>query len=347
MAIASSMPPRYEWFLWNTCITTRGRRPSARSVVARVVEVRVGVVALAHLLDREVEDLRWEPFARALLDRHGSGLLELEARGERCLGDLDLLRRRLGRREAMLQLVSRASRAHARAACRGCAPSSRRSPSTPRRQRAARRDARAVRMCAGARAARVLPIAVVASSGAEQVRPAALVFLRARLAVLVLPIEMCSAPWYAATSEPRSATAAGATESRPLRSSCAAGPSFAEPRTSRTAVALPSIAASTAGRWNGNCASGSARRICGKSAIASSSFAGPRSSGLSIFAPLKRLRWATTFSSPSSRADRARPRRRAVDEHAVGERHAAEADLFFGHAPRLAAEHAVQRGAGS
>ena len=59
---------------------------------ARVVEVRVGVVTLAHLLDRKVEDLRWEPLASALLDGHELFPFELEARGERGLCDLDLLR---------------------------------------------------------------------------------------------------------------------------------------------------------------------------------------------------------------------------------------------------------------
>src|SRR5688572_33351916 len=34
------------------------------------VEVRVGVVALPHLLDREVEDLRWESLRPACLDGH-------------------------------------------------------------------------------------------------------------------------------------------------------------------------------------------------------------------------------------------------------------------------------------
>ena len=37
-----------------------------------VVEVRVGVVPAAHLLDRQVEDLGWEPLARAFPEGHYS-----------------------------------------------------------------------------------------------------------------------------------------------------------------------------------------------------------------------------------------------------------------------------------
>jgi len=107
---------------------------------------------------------------------------------------------------------------------------------------------------------------------------------------------MCSAPWYAATSEPRNASAAGATESRPLTSSWAAGPIECEPRRIFTTVALPSIAASTAGRWNGSFASGRALLICGMIAIASRSRTGPRSSGLSTLLARRRLRFATTFN---------------------------------------------------
>src|SRR6185437_15382053 len=59
---------------------------------AGVVEVRVGVVTLAHLLDRKIEDLRWEPIASALLDGQLLFPFELEARGERSLCNLDLLR---------------------------------------------------------------------------------------------------------------------------------------------------------------------------------------------------------------------------------------------------------------
>src|SRR3989454_4162409 len=113
-------------------------------------------------------------------------------------------------------------------------------------------------------------------------------------------MEMCSAPWYAATSAPRRARAAGAIESGPLTSSCAAGPTEREPRKSLTTVALPSIAATTAGRWNGSFASGSACLICGMIAMASSRRTGPRSSGLSTLLARRRLRWAATFSCPSS-----------------------------------------------
>src|SRR5947209_2892121 len=111
---------------------------------------------------------------------------------------------------------------------------------------------------------------------------------------------MCSAPWYAARSELRSASTAGATESTPARSSCAAGRSRPDSRATLTTVALASIDARTAGRWKGSFASGKARRTSGMIAIASSRRAGPRSNGRSISAARKRLRAEATFSSPSS-----------------------------------------------
>src|SRR5512133_237499 len=109
---------------------------------------------------------------------------------------------------------------------------------------------------------------------------------------------MCSAPWYAATSEPRTASAAGAKENDPASSSWASGRSR-DVLTTWAKTALPSMAASTRGRSNGSRASGSARRICGSSVITSASRAGPRRNGRSTSAARKRLRAETTFSSPS------------------------------------------------
>ena len=77
--------------------------PVAEQHLARVVEVRVGVVALPHLLDRQVEDLGREPLSAV---RSTGVSLELEAGGKRCLGDLELLGGRLRGREPVLELVA-------------------------------------------------------------------------------------------------------------------------------------------------------------------------------------------------------------------------------------------------
>ena len=149
---------------------------------ARVVEVRVGVVALPHLLDREVEDLRREP-----LPTSGSrtAMLELEAGGQGRLGDLELLGGRLRGRDPVLELVA-GLRERLRERVVGVAhhPAEdlRRGGDRAERREPARGE---LRSCAGARAARALPIVSVASSGPTQVRAAALVLLLARLAVLV------------------------------------------------------------------------------------------------------------------------------------------------------------------
>ena len=107
---------------------------------AGVVEVRVGVPAGTHLLDRQVEDLGIESPPRGR--RHGSsrflerGLFELKTPVERRLRDLELLRARLARAEAVLQLVARLGEGAGDRVRRGGAPSSRRSPSRRRGRRA-------------------------------------------------------------------------------------------------------------------------------------------------------------------------------------------------------------------
>src|SRR5439155_13085936 len=47
-----------------------GTSPVPQKGRARMLEIRVGVVPLTHLLHREVEDLRRQPFADLLLDGH-------------------------------------------------------------------------------------------------------------------------------------------------------------------------------------------------------------------------------------------------------------------------------------
>ena len=74
--------------------------------------------------------------ARCLKRRSVLLALELEAGVERGLGDLELLGARLGGREPVLELVTRDTRARARAGGRDVAASSRRSRSRPRPRRA-------------------------------------------------------------------------------------------------------------------------------------------------------------------------------------------------------------------
>ena len=85
------------------------------------------------------------------------------------------------------------------------------------------------------------------------------------------------------------ASAAGASERRLPTSSRASGLSLRDSFTDRTASAVPSIAASTCGRWKGSRASGSRRRTWGRSAKTSAMRAGPRSSGLRTVAARNRL----------------------------------------------------------
>ena len=109
---------------------------------AGVIEVRVGVVALPHLLDREIEDAR-DRGARGAAARDG-GLTRrcfgAETRGERGLGNLELRGRRLGRRDACLETWPGPCES-ARERMVGVAAHPRRR-SRPRRRRRRRRRAR-------------------------------------------------------------------------------------------------------------------------------------------------------------------------------------------------------------
>src|SRR5689334_1848729 len=103
MAIASSIPPRYAWFFWKTCITTLGRRPSARST-ARAWLKYASVYQPARIFSTGRSKTSG---ARRCLRLAGGGMLELEARREGHFGDLELLLRRLRGGEPVLELVAR------------------------------------------------------------------------------------------------------------------------------------------------------------------------------------------------------------------------------------------------
>src|SRR5579884_3286680 len=99
MAIASSIPPSQAWFFWKTWTTTRGWRPSRRRV-ARAWLKYASVYHPARIFSTGRSKISG---ARRVLG--GCGMLELEARGERRLGHLELLGARLRGREAVLELV--------------------------------------------------------------------------------------------------------------------------------------------------------------------------------------------------------------------------------------------------
>src|SRR5205085_5116141 len=102
IAIASSTPPSQASFFWNTWTTTRGRRPSA-SRVARAWLKYASVYQPARIFSTGRSKTSGE--RRCLVGV--LGMLELEARSERRLGNLELLGAGLGGREAVLELVSR------------------------------------------------------------------------------------------------------------------------------------------------------------------------------------------------------------------------------------------------
>src|SRR3954453_6410124 len=101
IAIASSTPPSQASFFWKTWTTTRGWRPSARSV-ARAWLKYASVYQPARIFSTGRSKTSG---ARRFLAC--GGMLELEARLERRLGHLELLGAGLRGREAVLELMSR------------------------------------------------------------------------------------------------------------------------------------------------------------------------------------------------------------------------------------------------
>src|SRR5947199_377504 len=94
------MPPSHAAFFWKTCNTTRGRRPSFRSV-SRAWLKYASVYQPARIFSTGRS--KSSGGSRVL---SVCAMLELEARVQRRLGDLQLLLRRLRRREPVLQLVA-------------------------------------------------------------------------------------------------------------------------------------------------------------------------------------------------------------------------------------------------
>ena len=223
-------------------MTTRGCRPSASSVVAREVEVDVAVVALPHLLDGEVEDLRGQPPSACPLHAPGGGTRAEPPRPPRAA-------RASARLVASRCWSSWPGFASARRRRRrGAAASSRRSRSTRPARRAPATVRAAPRRWIGARAARMFPIAVVTSSGPTRCEPQRSCSFPRSSPCSYVPIEMCSAPWYEESSELRSAMTAGSEGEEPAEHLAHPGAEPREPRTRRTMSALAPIGAGDGGQ---------------------------------------------------------------------------------------------------
>ena len=136
--------------------------------VARVVEVRVGVVALAHLLDREVEDLRREPLSRPFASSPSSPAPDrLRARPRRPRAARATARR--SRSGACSSWPGRASAfASGWPGCRVIQPKTSTAAPTAATEPAMRAGPRTD---LGARAASTLPTAEAASSGPIRCEP--------------------------------------------------------------------------------------------------------------------------------------------------------------------------------
>ena len=156
----------------------------AKQRLARVVEVGVGVVALPHLLDGEVEDLGREPLGLAswpVVMLRAPGRRRARPRRPRAA------RATAPRSRSGAAARGRASRAPSRAGGRdGVAIQAKTSTATPTApsELAARAGPR---RCAGARDGEHVAGGGRREQRADQVRAAALVLLRALLAVLVRP----------------------------------------------------------------------------------------------------------------------------------------------------------------
>ncbi len=182
-----------------------------------MVEVRVGVVPRLHLLDGERERLRRQPGLR--LSRRGRG--RAPGPGTRRARPA---RPRAARRSAPPWRCGPGARSPGRRSARASVVSGWRviQPKSSTDAAAAPTAAAAragPRSCSGAREARTLPTAVVASSGPTRCEPQRSCSFGRRSPCSYVPIETCSAPWYAASSPPRSAASAGASERNPLASS--------------------------------------------------------------------------------------------------------------------------------
>ena len=309
-------------------------RPAAvgEQGLARVVEVGVGVVARRHLLDRERERLRREP--RPRLSGAAVALLLGQAGVERGLRDLELRVARLRRRDPRLELVPGSRERAGERAVRRSASSSRRARPTP--PRADRGGARAgPRSCSGR--ARGERVADAPSSRAAAPRGAS---------------RSARAPSGGArrarTSRSRRARRRGRRRARrraarrarartrgarwPARGRAAAARRFV--RTARTATVLAAIIPITAGARRAASPRAARASPAGGRRTRRASFSGPRRSGFLTSGAEDPLLRRGDLDRPVGEPDGAAPGGRAVDEHAVRERHPAQSDLVAGPSAR-------------
>src|SRR5262245_22299427 len=161
---------------------------------ARMVEISVGVVAVAHLLDRQIEDVGREALARLLPERH-RGYSRSSARQaaraasatSSCSGVGSAVARRCwsswpGLASALASFLSGLRTIQPKISVEAASATS----CAPRRA--------GVRSSTGAREARMLPITVVASSGPTRCEPQRSCSFVAPSPCSYVPIEMCSAP---------------------------------------------------------------------------------------------------------------------------------------------------------
>src|SRR5579862_2081858 len=175
------MPPSQALFFWKTCSSTRGWRPSCNSV-SRAWLKYASVYQPARIFSTGRSKI--SGFSRVRVSVRT--VLELEARGERGLGDLELLGRRLCGREPMLELVARL-RQRLRHGVAGVA----RHPAEDLRRRGERAElGRAASMVAdvrGRETGKRISHRRRHHERADEMTAAALVLLLRRVAVLVAP----------------------------------------------------------------------------------------------------------------------------------------------------------------
>ena len=144
------------------------------------------------------------------------------------------------------------------------------------------------------------PTAVVASIGPIRCDPQRSCSRARGSSCSYVPIEMCSAPWYAARSLLRRARTAGVSASRLDTSSWAIG-LRREPRTTRTAVAVANMPGEHARLLERQLRLGQVLLDRGQHRHRLGKRAGPRRSGLSILFATSHFGRAATFSVPSGR----------------------------------------------
>ena len=236
--------------------------PVPEQRLAGVVEVDVGVVALPHLLDREVEDLRWEA---ALPSRSP---LAGDSRGARVVQLTGSRRRHSWRAAFATSSCSCEGSAVTRRCCSSCPgrasarASGWRSLATIQEKTSTAAATEPTPAASGQRAQvpaaparRALPAAVVDEERADHVRAAALVLPRARLAVLVAPDRDVLGA--VVLGERRTAERHRRGPEREQRGQRLLRAGL-RPRAEAAwmATMLPAMAPSTPGRWKGSFASG-------------------------------------------------------------------------------------------